>query len=173
MTRSSWSIAGVAAGTAAVLLVGAWLLLGGRDTGQAGTALPSAAATTTVLAWSPDTSYGAKPPNPNPYPTVPSAQVRGDHVSDRAVRTDGGGRRLLVRVTDSDCSGAEVWFLGEYPDRVEVEIRPVAKPPPPGVSIGSDGSYGCVSIGTSDGPHAVIELQEPLGDRAVVIHRAF
>jgi hypothetical protein len=169
MTRTSWVIAGAAGGVAVVLLVGAWLLLGGRDAVQAGTTRPDVAATT-VLSWPPDPSDGSKPPEP--YPTVPSERVRGEHVGVSTVRTDGGGRRLLVQLMETDCSGEEVRLLGEHPDRVEVEVRTVLKPPPPSVSIGPDGSYGCMGIGVSDGPYAVIELREPLGDRAVVVHRA-
>lgn len=165
MTRSSWGIAGAVAGVAAVLLVGAWLLLGGRDTGRAGS---TPLATTTVLSWPPDPSDGSDPPDP--YPTVPSTQMRGDDMSAWAVRTDADGR-LLVQARESDCSADHVRLLGEHPDRVEVEIRTVAKPPPPGVTIGPDGSYGCMSSGGSEGPYAVIELAEPLGDRAVVIDR--
>lgn len=161
-------IASAAAGVAAVLLVGAWLLFGGRETEQAGTTSPDVV-TTTVLNWPPDPSDGSNPPDP--YPTVPSAQVRGDHVSAWMVRTDGDGRLLMVQLTESDCSREVVRVLGQHPDRVEVEIQTVAKPPPPSASVGPDGSYGCMSFSALDGPFAVIELHEPLEDRTVVIHR--
>jgi hypothetical protein len=162
-------IAAAAAGVAAALLVGAWLLLGGQDPGQQAAAAPPGVAATTVLSQPPDPSDGSEPPDP--YPTVPSAQMRGDQVSTSKVRTDRDGRRLLVRLTELDCLSEEARLLGEHPDRVEVEIRTVAKPPPPSVSVGPDGSYGCMGYGASDGPYAVIELREPLGDRTVVIRR--
>jgi hypothetical protein len=60
-------------------------------------------------------------------------------------------------------------LLGEYSDRVEVEVRTVFRPPPS--SIGSDGGYGCMSVRTSGGPYAVIDLRESLGDRAVMVRR--
>lgn len=167
--RNSWAIAGAAAVVAAVLLVGAWFLLGGQGTGQAGTNPPEVASTT-VLSRPPDPSDGSKPPDP--YPTVPLAQLQGDHAPAGMVRTDADGRRLLVQLTELDCWSEEVRLLDEHRDRVEVEIRMVAKPPPPSAGSSPDGSYGCVSYSRSDAPHAVIELREPLGNRAVVLHFA-
>jgi len=169
MTRNGWVAAGFAAGVAAVLLVGAWLLLGGRDTVQAGTDPGPEAAATTRLSFPPDPSDGSTPPDP--YPTVPAAQRQGEEVGPAGIRTGADGRRLLVQVMDTDCSSEEVRLLGEHDDRVEVEIRTVAKPPPPGVSIGPDGSYGCMGLGTSDGPYAVVDLAKPLGQRAVDVQR--
>jgi hypothetical protein len=168
MTRSSWVIAGAAAAVAAVLLAAGWFLLGRPEAGEAGAA-PPAVAPTTVLSVPPDPSDGSTPPDP--YPTVASDRVRGDHVSPWTVRTGSDGRQLLVQVADTDCYGEEVRLRGEHADRVDVEIRMVAKPPPPGVSVAPDGSYGCGSYGSADGPYAVLELREPLGDRAVVIDR--
>ncbi len=169
MARGAWVIAGAAGGVAAVLLAGGWFLLDRPETGAAGATTPEVAPTT-VLSFPADPSNGSMPPNP--YPTVPSERMRGDDTYSSQVRTGAGGRRLLVQVTDSDCYGEEVRLLGEHADRVEVEIRMVAKPPPPGVSIGPDGSYGCASYGPANSPYAVVELREPLGDRAVVIHRS-
>jgi hypothetical protein len=168
MTRSSWVIAGAAAGVAAVLLVGAGLVFGGRETDRAG-ATTSGPAPTTVLSHPADPSGGSR--RPDPYPTLPSGQVRGDHASSWMVRTDGDGTRLLVQLIETDCSAEEVRVLGEHPDRVEVEIRTVAKPPPPSATFGPGGSYGCVGFSPADGPHAVVELREPLRERAVVIRR--
>lgn len=169
MARSSWVIAGVAAGVLAVLLVGAVLLLGGREPVGSGDIPPEAAATT-VLRHPPDPSDGSDPPDP--FPTVSSAQLRGDGVSAWLVRTADGGRRLLVQVTESDCSREEVRLLGEHADRVELDVRTVTKPPPPGASVGPDGSYGCMAFSPANGPYAVIDLRAPLGDRPVVIRRA-
>jgi hypothetical protein len=169
MARGSWVIAGAAAGVAAVLLAGGWFLLDRPETDAAGASTPEVAPTT-VLSFPADPSNGSPPPNP--YPTVPSERVRGDDAYSSRVRTSTDGRRLLVQVTESDCFGEEVRLRGEHADRVEVEIRPVAKPPPPGVSTGPDGSYGCMSYSAADGSYAVIELREPLGDRAVVLDRS-
>jgi len=169
MTRS-WVTAGAAAAVAAVLLVGAWLVLGGAKQVQAGNAVPGDVARTTELTSPPDPSDGSSPPRP--FPTVPSAQVRGQHVAPWGVRTGADGRQLLVQLMETDCSGEEVRLLGEHADRVEVELRTVAKPPPPSAEIGPDGSYGCVGVGSADGPYAVVELRDPLGDRDVVIRRS-
>jgi hypothetical protein len=162
MTRSSWGVAGAVA----VLLLGLWLLLAGRDPvpGKA-TATQPGVATTTKLSYPPDPSDGSKPPNP--YPTVPSTQMRGDRVSAWMVRTD--GQRLLVQVMETDCSTDEVRLLGEHSDRVEVEIRTVLKSSLPNAAPGK--GFACGGVITADGPYAVVELTEPLGDRAVVIHR--
>lgn len=169
MTRNSWGIAGVAAGVAAVLLGGGWFLLGGRDTVQAGTE-PEMAATTT-LSWPADPSDGSQPRDP--YPTVPSAQVRDEQLAGWGVRTAADGRRLFVQLSDSACASEEARLLGEHPDRVDVEIHMVAKPLPPDVSVSPDGSYGCVGMSGSDGPYAVIDLSEPLGEREVVVRRVY
>jgi hypothetical protein len=166
--RGSFVIAGAAAAVAAVLLAGGWLLLGNRGAVEAG-APTSGVAPTTVLSWPPDPSDGSRPPDP--YPTVPPAQLKAEHDYSWKVRTGDGGRRLLIGLFESDCSAEEVRLLGEHADRVDVEIRMVAKPPPPHVTIGPDGSYGCFGYGTSDGPHAMIDLAAPLGERAIVIHR--
>lgn len=173
--RNSIAIAAVAAAVAA-LLIGGWFLLkpapGGTATGSSG----SGPAPTTELAW-PSYPYG--PPStgaPEPYPTIPSAQVRTesqDAYGSTRVRTARDGRQLLLPVVDSDCMAEEVRLLGQHPDRVDVEIRNVAKPPPPSVSVAPDGSYGCLGIsnGAGQGPHAAIDLTAPLGQRTVVIHR--
>ena len=169
MTRTPWMIAAVVA-LATVLLMGVWLVVAGPQRVQAGNAVPDDVARTTVLSSPPDPSDGSAPPRP--FPTVPSAQVRGQHVAPWGVRTGSDGQQLLIQVMETDCSDEEVRLRGEYPDRVEVELRTVAKPPPPGAEIGPDGSYGCGGIGTADGPYAVIDLRGPLGDRDVVIHRS-
>jgi hypothetical protein len=168
MTRSVWVIAGAVAGLA-VVLVGAWLVLAGRgpDAAGAGAKRPTVALTT-ELSWPPDPSDGSNPPDP--YPTVPSAQMRGDRMSAWMVRTD--GPRLLVQVMETDCTTDEVRLLGEHPDRVEVEIRTVVKPLPASVTANA-GTKGvvCGGVMTSDGPYAVVELSKPLGERTVEIHR--
>ena len=168
MTRMPWLTAGAAAAVAVVLLVGAWLLLGGPERVPAGNSAPSDVARTTVLTASPDPSDGSTPSRP--FPAVPSAQVRGEHVSPWGVRTGADGRQLLVQLMDTECSSQEVRLLGEHPDRVEVELRTVAKPLPSGAEVGPGGGYGCVGIGSAEGPYAVIDLGEPLGGREVVIH---
>jgi hypothetical protein len=164
MKRGSLVIAGAAAGVAAVVLLGIWMLAGRQSEPAAAGSGP---APTTLLSWPPDPSDGSRPPDP--YPTVPSAQIRAEHDNSWKVRTGDGGRRLLVALMDTDCSREEVRLLGEHTDRVEVEIRHVAKPPPPSASLAPGGHYTCMSFGTSDGPHALIELREPLGERAVVL----
>jgi hypothetical protein len=164
MTRSSRVIASVAAGVVVVLLVGAWLLFGERETAPAGTTAADVAATT-ELSWPPDPSDGSRPPDP--YPTVPSARVRS--ADTRLVRTAADGRRLLVQLSESDCSSEEARLLGEHPDRVEVEIRLVLRPP--SSSAGAVGGYVCGGIMVSDGPYAVIDLREPLEGRAVLVRR--
>jgi hypothetical protein len=183
--RNSVAVAGVLAVVAAVLLIGAWFLLADRDPARpvaAGTGSPAegtaprasgTAAPTTSLNWN-------GPPRPvgqpsesqaRPYPTVPPAQVRpiGRQVGP-TVRTGDGGRRVFVEVLDGQCVLEEVRLLAEHADRVEVEVRTIGKPPPPGASVAPDGSYGCAEISAGDGPHAVIDLRAPLGERAVVVH---
>jgi hypothetical protein len=158
MTRSVWVIAGAVAGVAVVLLT--VFLLAGRETVPASTG-PEVVSTTT-LSWPPDPSDGSNPPDP--YPTVPSAQMRGDRMSAWMVRTD--GPRLLVQVLETDCTTDEVRLLAEHADRVEVEIRTVVKSLPT-----TPGGFVCGGVMPADGPYAVINLTEPLGDRAVEIHR--
>jgi hypothetical protein len=153
--------AGAAAAVAAVLLVGAWLLLGGPTRAQAGNPVADDVARTTELTTPPDPSDGSTPPRP--FPTVPSAQVRGEHVSPWGVRTGTDGRQLLIQLVETDCFSEEVRLLGEQADRVEVELRTVAKPPPPSAEIGPDGSYGCMGYGSADGPYAVVDLRDAIG----------
>lgn len=119
--------AGAATAVVAVLPAGAWLVLGGAKQVQAGNAVPGDVVRTTELSSPPDPSDGSSPPRP--FPTVPSAQVRGQHVSPWGVRTGSDGRQLLVQLMETDCSSEEVRLLGEHADRVEVELRTVAKPP--------------------------------------------
>jgi hypothetical protein len=156
-------IAAAAAGVAVVLLAGAWLLLGERETVKAG-ATPPEVAPTTELSWQPDPSDGSTPANP--YPTVPPAQLRGNDMSAWMIRTDKAGRRLFVQVMETDCTTDEVRLRGEHQDRVEVEVRTVIKP-----VLSAPGGYACGGVFTADGPYAVLELSEPLGDRAVVVDR--
>lgn len=168
--RNSLVIASVAAAVAALLLVGGWLLFGGR---QPGTGAPGSGppAPVTHLTWPPDPSglpIASRPPDP--YPTVPAAQVRAEN-HDPSVRIGDGGRQLLIPVLDSDCVREEVRLLGEHADSVEVEVRLTPGLPPPSVSVAPDGSYGCMGFRNGFGPHAVIELHAPLGGRPVIIHR--
>jgi hypothetical protein len=167
MTRSVWVITGAVAGVAVVLL-GAWLVLAGRGSEPTGSGPPPATvASTTELSWPPDPSDGSNPPDS--YPTVPSAQMRGEHLSAWMARTDDDGRRLLVQVLETNCSTDEVRLLGEHTDRVEVEIRTVATSLP--AHPGSGKGFVCGGVIPADGPYAVVDLNEPLGERTVVIHR--
>jgi hypothetical protein len=54
-------------------------------------------------------------------------------------------------------------------NRVAVEVRTLPFPPPSGATLDADGGFGCMAYGSLDGPHAVIELAEPLGDRRLVV----
>lgn len=163
--RSSILIAGAAALVAA-MLVGGWFLLGHRE--PVNTAGSSEPAPLTTLQRPHHSSTSSKR---DPFPAVPSAQIQAEQETFSRLRTGKDGRQLLVPVFDSDCSFEEVRLLAEHRDRVEVEIRTVVKPPPPGTSIAPDGSYGCMSYNALNGPHAAVELRSPLGERAVVIHR--
>ncbi len=170
MTRTPSLAVAAAVAMVAVLLVGVWLVLDGPRSAEAGNAVPDDVARTTVLTAPPDPSDGSTPPQP--FPTVPSAQVQGQHLAPWGVRTAAEGRQLLVQLLETECSSEEAHLRGEHPDRVEVDLRTVVKPPPRNADIGPDGSYGCVGIGTADSPYAVIDLRIPLGDREVVIHRS-
>jgi hypothetical protein len=168
--RSSVVIAGVAA-VVAVLLIGGWLLFGNQQPNAVG-AGSEPAAPLTELHWPPESSgLPSASHRPEPYPTVPSAQVRAEDDVIPSMRTGQNGRQLLVPVVDADCMREEVRLLGEHADRVEVEIRTVAKPVPASVSVDSHGSYSCGWMTYGNGPHAAVELAAPLGERAVVIHR--
>lgn len=152
----------IAAAVVLVLLGGAFLL-GDREPPAA-----SAPAPLTTLAWPPYSSAGPSS-RPNPYPTVPSSQIDGDHGTRMLTAKD--GTRLLIPALETDCSREEVWLLGEYPDRVELELRWITKPVPPSISVAPDGSYGCASAVPMNRPHAAIDLRSPLGERRVVITR--
>jgi hypothetical protein len=169
MTRRRLAVGAAVVAVAAVLL-GAWLL---RGTDPAAPARPAAAdgpAPTTTLRWAPQSSGGADAPEA--YPKVPAERVdAGGHGRPGTFRTDRTGGTLFVPVVDMACSRDEARLLGEYPDHVDVEIRTVAKPPPPGVSIAPDGGYSCAGVSIGDGPHAVIALHAPLADRRVVVRR--
>jgi hypothetical protein len=170
--RGSTAIAGAAALVAALLL-GAWFLFGDRESPAAEPGSPPGPAPTTNLEFPPVSSglpSGSRAADP--YPIVPSDQVRAETDGlTLELRTGDGGRQLLVPAFDLACLREEVWFLGEHPDRVEVEIRSIAKPPPPGVSVRPDGSYDCGITMYSLPPHAVISLRSPLGTRTVVVTR--
>jgi hypothetical protein len=111
---------------------------------------------------------------PQPFPTVPDAQVEGDHPLG-PIRTGTDGRQLMVPLEDGHCGGEEAKLLGESGDRIEVEIHPLPMPapatPPSGVTRRPDGSYdyGCLTYANSNGPYAVIDLRAPLGTRKIVV----
>ncbi|HET9139232.1 hypothetical protein [Actinophytocola sp.] len=170
----NWLAVTAVTGVVTGLLVVGGVLLWGRDADDGGRRAAAAGpAPTTSLPATPDHSMGARAPEP--FPAVPNEQVDdGDEAGlPLRVRTGEGGRTLMVPLQDSDCSGEEARLLGEYADRVEVELRTFGKPPPPGTTLGPDGSYGCVSFGPSDNPYAVIMLDGPLGDRRVIIRERF
>lgn len=166
--RSSIVIAGAAALVAAMLL-GGWFLLGNRGPEDAATGSPQPAPLTTLERPYGSSGVPSTSSRRDPFPTVPSTQVQAEDEHDPRMRTGKDGRQLLVPVFDSDCSSEEVRLLAEHHDRVEVEIRNIAKPPPPGASIAPDGSYGCSSFRYGDGPYAAVELRAPLANRTVVI----
>jgi hypothetical protein len=162
-------------GAVAALLVGGWLLIAGRDLGAAA-AGPGTTAPTTRL---PSMTYSSETPEaPQPFPSVPDAQVGGNHPLG-SIRTGVDGRQLLVPLQDGQCGGEEARLLGEYGDRIEVEIHTLPMPapasPPPGVTVSPDGSYsyGCVSFAPANGPYAVIDLRDPLGTRKIVVHQRY
>jgi hypothetical protein len=164
--RSSIVIAGAAALVAAMLL-GGWFLLGHRGPEDTTTGSPQPAPLTT-LERPPGSSTSSRR---DPYPTVPSTQVQADDGHDPRMQTGKDGRQLLIPVYETDCSLEEVRLLAERHDRVELEIRTIVKPVPPGASIAADGSYGCMSYLPLNGPHAAVELRAPLGNRTVIIDR--
>lgn len=161
MRRSN--LLAVIAAAVTVILVGGWLLLSQR--GPSGSADP---APVTQLR-RPSGSYSSSS-RPDPYPRVPSAQVKnGDH-GRLDVRAAEDGRQLLVPVFETDCSFDEVRLLSELSDRVEIQIRLVGKPKPATVTAAPDGSYGCMSgLPMNAQKHAVITLHAPLGARDIVV----
>jgi hypothetical protein len=162
--RNSIAVAAIVAAVAALLL-GGWFLLNSPGSTSAGGPAP-----TTLLVLPSGSTRPA-------YPTVPPEQVRlvtDDGYAPLDVRTTNDGRQLLIPMHDLECFTEEARLLAEHPDRVEVEIRALAKPPPPGTTLDANGSYICASFeynGLEQGPHAAVDLAAPLGARSVVIHR--
>ncbi|MBB4904186.1 hypothetical protein [Actinophytocola algeriensis] len=152
----------------AVVAVGA--VLGGiivfaDDGNESGGGRAAGPAPTTRLSLAAPDPSGTEPVSDNPYPRVPSEQVDGN-LSGEA-RT--AGRHVYIPVQDNDCWREQVWPLAEHADRVAVEIRTLPFPPPSGATLDADGGFGCMAYGSLDGPHAVVELAEPLGDRRLVV----
>lgn len=167
MRKIGVPVAGVVVVIVAVL-GGIFLFAGDErepDSGQAAGPAP----TTRLSAPDVDPS-GTEPVPDDPYPPVPSAQVDGPLTGH--VRT--AGRNLYIPVSDSaECPREQVWPHGEHADRVEVDIRAT---PPPGMTTDAQGNGGYFSYGCGagpDGPYAVIELAEPLGDRRLVVTYGF
>jgi hypothetical protein len=163
MRRSN--LLAIAAATVTVILLGGWLLLSQGELGGTGAGSRDPAPLTELRR--PSRSYSSSPQS-DPYPRVPSAQIKNGSIFD--VRAAADGRQLLVPVFDTDCSFDEVRLLSEQGDRVEIQIRMIGKPKPATLAAAPDGSYSCLS-GQSMGAqkHAVITLQTPLGARDVVL----
>jgi len=161
--------AAAVAGAILVVLVGIFVFATTEgETAPGGGQARGPAPTTQLRLSYPDPS-GTEPTPDSPYQPVPDEQVDGNLIN--AART--AGRTLYIPVRDNECIREEVWPRGEHADRVEVEIRPLVVPLPPGVTTGADGSYGCMSYRGTDGPYAVIELAEPLGDRRLVVEQGY
>ncbi len=157
------------AGVIVVVLAGIFVFASTEEEAGSGSRQPAGPAPTTQLRLSYPDPSGMEPTPESPYRRVPDEQVDGNLIT--AART--AGRTLYIPVTDLECIREEVWPRGEHADRVEVEIRPLAVPPPPGATTGADGDYGCMSYSGADGPYAVIELAEPLGDRRLVVEQVY
>jgi hypothetical protein len=158
------------AGVIVVVLAGIFVFATTEGETTPGSGQTAGPAPTTQLRLSYPDPSGMEPTPDSPYQPVPDEQVDGNLIT-AALTED---RTLYIPVQDLECIRDEVWSRGEHADRVEVEIRPVAVPPPPGVTTGADGSYGCMSYSSSvDGPYAVIELTEPLGNRRLVVEQVY
>jgi hypothetical protein len=151
-----------------VVLGGIFVFAGSE--GEAGSGGPAPTTRLSLSDQDPGPS-GTEPEPKHPYRPVPAEQVDGTVIP--VART--AGRNLYIPVQDDDCVREQVWPRGEHDDRVEVEIRPLPMTPPPGLTTGADGtgSYGCIGRVESDGPYAVIELAEPLGERRLVVKHMF
>jgi hypothetical protein len=167
----SVAIAGVVVAVLAIAL-GGWFVVSRKDSGTAGASGQPAAAPTTRLSVY---SYPSGTPTAQPYPTVPEAQLTGDGRARNWIRTRANGRQLLVPLADDDCSREEARLLGEYGDRVEVEIHPLPMPLPSGATPGPDGTYayGCMTMLGDNNLYAIIDLHDPLGARKVSVHTAY
>ena len=172
-TRNKISVPLAVAGAvvAVVAVLGAIFVFSDTD-GEAGSGSgqPAGQAPTTQLTLSnPQQNPSGTESKPDTsFPPVPAEQVDGILVP--VART--AGRNLYIPVQDDDaCTRDQVWPRGEHADRVEVEIRTFPITPPSGITTDANGngSLGCLGRVHSDGPYAVIELAEPLGDRRLVV----
>jgi hypothetical protein len=165
MRRSD--VLAIVAAAVTVMLLGGWLLLNQREPNATGTGSSDPAPLTELRR--PSGGHSSSP-RPDPYPRVPSAQIKNGDRGSLDVRTAENNRQLLVPVFDTDCGFDEVRLLAEHGDRVEIEIRHVVKPKPATVTAAPDGSYGCVSYQPINAPkHAVITLRAPLGQRDIAV----
>lgn len=169
MGNKVWVPVVAVVGAVAVVLGVIFVFATTEGEARPGNGQPAGPAPTTQLPSSNPDPSGTEPAPDKPYRPVPAEQVDGHLVI--AART--AGRTLYIPVQDNDCIREEVWPRGEHADRVNVEIRPFATPPPPGVTTGADGSYYCGGDVDLDGLYAVIELAEPLGDRRLVLETVY
>lgn len=132
-----------------------------------GPATGPAPTTRLILSNSGPAPSGTRPTPDDRFPPVPSEQLDG--IVTPVARTAGPNLYIPVQEDDS-CTRDEVWPRGEHADRVEVEIRSLVNTSAHGVSLDANGN-GCLGRVHSDGPYAVIELAEPLGDRRLVVNR--
>jgi hypothetical protein len=144
------------AGVIVVVLAGIFVFGSTEGSGQAAAPAP----TTQLRMSNPDPS-GTEPAPGNPYRPVPDEQVDGTLVPVAFT----AGRTLYIPVREDECIREEAWPRGEHTDRVEVEIRQV--------TTAADERQSCIGFGNVDGPYAVIELAEPLGDRRLVVEKVY